>query len=58
MTKNAARKLTLALTLVALTASAGKAVAQATTSNPPPIVTGTDPSPDYVGIVLAVLHLA
>ena len=58
MTKNAARKLTLALTLVALTASASEAVAQATTSNPPPIVTGTDPGPDYAGIILAVLHLA
>ena len=62
MTKHAVRKLTLALTLVVLTASAGKAIAQSTTSTPPDsspsIVTGTDPGPDYVGIMLAVLHLA
>jgi hypothetical protein len=63
MTKQFARKLTLALTLVVLTATAaGKAIAQSSTSTPPPssspIVTGTDPSPDYVGIILTVLHLA
>ena len=70
MLKNASRKLTLALTLAVLTASAVKAVAQSTTppppapttSTPPPsspgIVTGTDPAPDYVGMILAILHLA
>jgi hypothetical protein len=62
MLKNVARKFTLALTLVVLTASASKAIAQSTTSTPPTsspsIVTGTDPGPDYVGIMLAVLHLA
>jgi hypothetical protein len=59
MTKNVARKVTLALTLVVLTASAGKAIAQSTTPPPstPSIVTGTDPAPDYVGMILAVLHL-
>lgn len=70
MLKNASRKLTLALTLVVLTAAAGKAIAQSTTpppsppasSTPPPaspgIVTGTDPGPDVVGMILAFLHLA
>jgi hypothetical protein len=68
MLKNASCKLTLALTLVVLTTSAGKTVAQSTTpptptsSSPTPpnpgIVTGTDPAPDYVGIILALLHLA
>ena len=59
MTKNAARRLALSITLVLLTAPTGKAIAQATTSpSSPPIVTGTDPGPDYVGIILAVLHLA
>jgi hypothetical protein len=56
MTKYAVRTLTLALTLAALTASTGNAFALSTSK--PSIVTGTDPFPDYVGIVLALLHLA
>ena len=66
-----ARKLTLALTLVILTAPVGKAFAQSTTPPsippttiaPPPMVpdtvTGTDPEPqdDMVEGILGVLHL-
>jgi len=70
MLKNASRKLTLALTLVVLTAAAGKAIAQSTTPPPPPpppttaptpsSVTGTNPEPqdDVVHAVLVFLHLA
>jgi hypothetical protein len=72
MLKNASRKLALALTLTVLTAAAGKAIAQSTTPPPPPppptsstpppaspgIVTGTDPGPDVVGMILAFFHLA
>ena len=57
MIKKSAYYLPLALTLLVLTAPAGKALAQSTT--PPSVVTGTDPVPQYViKIILAVLHLA
>jgi hypothetical protein len=69
MLKNASRKLTLALTLAALMAPAGRAFAQSTTTPPPPplpttatpsSVTGTNPEPqdDTVHKVLVFLHLA
>ncbi len=65
MIRNAARGLTLALTLAALIGPTSKALAQSSTPPAPPpppppsnIVTGTDPAPDVVGIVLIFLHLA
>jgi hypothetical protein len=63
MTKHAVRKLALSLTLVVLTASAGKGIAQSTSTptsstSSPSIVTGTDPAPDFFGIILAGLGLA
>lgn len=66
MSKQSARKLTLALTLCALTAP-GLCVAQSTTPPTPPpppapqSVTGTDPvptSPNVVEMILAFFHLA
>jgi len=43
-------------------ASAGKAVAQASSTQveepAPAVVTGTNPEPDYIGIILAILGLA
>ncbi len=63
--------LTVALALAACTAPVARAAAQSTASsgsssaasNPsggsgPNIVTGTDPEPDYVGIMLDLLGLA
>jgi hypothetical protein len=50
----------LALTLLALTAAGGRALAQSASAPPPTnpsIVTGTDPGPDYVRILLALLLL-
>jgi hypothetical protein len=68
MTKQAIRKLTLALTLAVLIAPAGMALAQSTTTPPPPppppatpqSVTGTNPEPQDVvtQMVLVFLHLA
>lgn len=73
MLRKATRTITLALTIALLTATAGKAIAQSSTpsnptsgtSTPPPptdpstgVVSGTDPEPDYVGIILSLLHLA
>jgi hypothetical protein len=63
MTKQTARKLTLALTLAALMAPAGMAFAQSTTEPPTPTplsVTGTNPEPqgDVIHMVLVFLHLA
>lgn len=54
MVKHAAHNLVLALTLLALTVSAGRAFAQSTTTSPtgpapsPSSVTGTDPEPQSV----------
>jgi hypothetical protein len=45
MIRNTARKLTLALTLAALTGSAGNAFAQSINSSSPAGVTGTNPEP-------------
>jgi hypothetical protein len=65
MSKKSTRKLTLALTLLALTVPGFRAATAQSTSTPPPAapqsVTGTDPvptSPNVVAIILAFLHLA
>lgn len=71
MLKNSTRKIVLAFTLAVLAASTGRAIAQSSTSTTgtsttttsptdpdPGAVSGTDPEPDYVGIVLALLGLA
>jgi hypothetical protein len=68
MSKQSARKLTLALTLLALTAPGLRsAIAQSTPPPPPPppptpqTVTGGDPvptSPNVVDIILTILHVA
>jgi hypothetical protein len=68
MIRNTTRKLTLALTLAALTGSAGSAFAQSIESSSPTVVTGTDPEPtvvtgtdpepDYIKLILSTLSLA
>jgi hypothetical protein len=70
MIRNATRTFALALTLAALMAPAGEALAQSTTPPPPPppptttptpgSVTGTNPEPKnaVVEMVLVFLHLA
>jgi hypothetical protein len=62
MFKQSSRNLALALTLTIAAAPACKALAQSTNRPPdsstPSVVTGTNPEPDYVGIVLAILGLA
>jgi len=61
MIKHAAHNLVLALTLLALTAPAGRAFAQSTTTTPPPSsVGGTDPEPQSTIklIILQILQLA
>jgi hypothetical protein len=68
MSKQSARKLTLALTLLALTAPGLRAaIAQSTPPPPPPppstpqTVTGGDPvptSPNVVDFILTILHVA
>jgi hypothetical protein len=65
MSKQSARKLTLALTMLALTAPGLRsAIAQSTPPPPPPTpqtVTGGDPvptSPNVVDFILTILHVA
>jgi hypothetical protein len=73
MIRNSFRKLALGLTIAALSANAGTALAQSgnsTTTNPPTTttqppapdsVTGTDPEPQgdvFMTVVLALLHMA
>jgi hypothetical protein len=68
MIRNTTRKLTLALTLAALTGSAGNAFAQSIESSSPTVVTGTDPEPtvvtgtdpepDYIQLILSMLSMA
>ena len=67
MSKQSARKLTLALTMLALTAPGLRsAIAQSTPLPPPPpptpqTVTGGDPvptSPNVVDFILTILHVA
>ena len=66
MSKQSTRKLTLALTLLALIAPGLRAATTPSTPPPPPppptpqTVTGGDPvptSPNLVGFVLTILHL-
>ena len=64
MIRNASRKFVLAMTLLVLAAPIGRAVAQSSTTTPPPtspsVVTGTDPEPqdDIIDAILSLLFLA
>jgi hypothetical protein len=61
MFKRSTRNLALTLTLTIGAVPASKIRAQSASTPPsssPSVVTGTDPEPDYVGIVLAILGLA
>ena len=55
MLSNTTRKLSLALTLAALAAPYGKAIAQSNASSPPAspkVVGGTDPEPQVIAVIL------
>lgn len=62
MIRNASRKFALAITLLALAAPIGRAVAQSSTptSTDPSVITGTNPEPqdDIVDEILALLFFA
>jgi hypothetical protein len=60
MIKNITRKLCLGLTLAALVAPAGTAIAQPTTPPPtnPTVVTGTDPEPQIVRQIILTIILS
>ena len=64
MIRNASRKFALAITLLALAAPIGRAVAQSSSTPPTPtdpsVITGTNPEPqdDTVDEILALLFFA
>jgi hypothetical protein len=60
MLSNATRKVTLALTLALLAVPFNKAIAQSTTPTPstPAVVTGTDPEPQVVTVILLSILLS
>ena len=52
MLRNISRKLSLALTLAAIAVPYGRAIGQSTPPTPPSVVTGTNPEPQVIAIIL------
>ena len=64
MIRNATRKFALTVALLVLIASAGRVLAQSSTTTPPPadpsVITGTNPEPqdDIIAAILSIFFLA